>query len=119
MNYIILNQYGISFIKQSNGNIKTTANSKILNSYLYMLTREKNLVQELVNIINLVVTGTTIPQEDKEWSVELGLRLYTGIVQNNLTFDLFLEDHYNETLETFPLSDIKEIMESLLEFLQS
>ena len=34
MNYSILNQYGITFQKQNNGNIKIKANSKSLDNFL-------------------------------------------------------------------------------------
>jgi hypothetical protein len=117
MNNTILNQYGITFTKQSNGNIKINSNLRSLNSYLYVLTRQKRMLQELINTLNLTLRGNPISPDDKEWSVELGLQMYTGIIQNDMTFDLFLEDHYNETLEIFPLSDIREIFNSLLEFI--
>jgi hypothetical protein len=117
MNTNILNQYGITFNKQVNGNIKINANSRNLNAYLYMLTRQKNMTHELITTINIALGGNSISPDDKEWTVELGLQMYTGVIQNNMTFDLFLEDHYDQTLETFPLSDIREIFSSLLEFI--
>ncbi|WP_158728535.1 MULTISPECIES: hypothetical protein [unclassified Flavobacterium] len=117
MNNTILNQYGITFNKQSNGNIKINANSRNLDCYLYMLTRQKRMLQELITTLNMALIGNSISPDDKEWSVELGLQIYTGVIQNDMTFDLFLEDHYDQTLETFPLSDIREIFNSLLEFI--
>jgi hypothetical protein len=117
MNNTILNQYGITFNKQSNGNIKINANSRSLDCYLYMLTRQKEMLQELITTLNMALIGNSISPDDKEWSVELGLQIYTGVIQSNMTFDLFLEDHYDQTLETFPLSDIREIFNSLLEFI--
>lgn len=117
MNNQILKKYGISLNKLSNGDIKTTANSKSLNCYLYMLTRQKSLLPDFIDTINLVLSNSLINDEDKEWSIELGLQIYTGVIKENLTFDLFLEDHYEQTLETFPLSDIKEILKSLLKFI--
>jgi hypothetical protein len=117
MNNTILNQYGITFNKQSNGNIKINSNLRSLNPYLYMLTRQKKMLQDLITTLNLTLGGNSISPDNKEWSVELGLQIYTGIIQNDMTFDLFLENHYNETLETFPLSDIREIFNSLSEFI--
>ncbi|MNY24239.1 hypothetical protein D3C86_1579420 [compost metagenome] len=75
------------------------------------------MLQEFLSTLNLALNRNSISSDDKEWSVELGRQMYTGIIQNNMTFDLFLEDHYDQTLETFPLSDIKEIFSSLLEFI--
>lgn len=34
-----------------------------------------------------------------------------------MTFDLFQEDFYDETIQTYPISDIKEVFSSLLELL--
>ncbi|SNR46859.1 hypothetical protein [Flavobacterium sp. ov086] len=117
MNYTILNQYGITFSKQSNGNIIINSNLRSLNPYLYMLTRQKRMLEDLITTLNLSLEGNSISPDDKEWSVEMGLQIYTGIIQNNMTFDLFLEDHYDQTLESYPLLDIKEILKSLLGFI--
>ncbi|WP_143187740.1 hypothetical protein [Flavobacterium sp. CF108] len=75
------------------------------------------MLQDLIITLDLALNGNLISSEDKEWSVELGLQQYTGIIKSNMTFDLFLEDHYDQTLENFPLTDIKEILESLLSFI--
>jgi hypothetical protein len=117
MNTSLLNNYGISFNEQTNGNIRITANSLNLAIYMDKYTRQKRMLQEFIATLNLALAGNSISLDDKEWSVELGLQIYTGVIQNNMTFDLFLEDHYNQTLETFPLSDVKEIFSSLLEFI--
>ena len=117
MNNEILNKYGISLNKLSNGTIETKANSKSLNCYIFMLTRQKQMLHDLIETINLVLLGDSIKDEDKEWSIELGLQIYTGVILENFTFDLFLEDHYEQTLENFPLSDIKEILKSILKLL--
>ncbi|MEZ0129585.1 hypothetical protein AB9T88_07410, partial [Flavobacterium sp. LBUM151] len=112
-----LNKYGISLNKLSNGIIETKANSNSLNCYIYMLTRQKQMLLDFIETINLVLLSGSVKYEEREWSIELGLQIYTGVIQENLTLDLFLEDHYEETLENFPLSDIKEILKSILELL--
>jgi hypothetical protein len=119
MNNLVLQNYGITFNRLlQNNQIIIKAHSYNLAIYLDKFTREKSMLQEIIYNIDLVINGNIVSTANKEWSVELGLQLYTGIIQNNLTFDLFLEDHYNETLETFPLYDMKEIFQSLLEFLE-
>lgn len=117
MNDKILNKYGISLNKLSNGIIKTKANSKVLDCYILMLSRQKKSLPDFMKTIDLVLSGNPISDEDKEWSIELGLQIYTGVIKEDLTFDLFLEDYYEQTLEIFPLTDIKEILKSLLEFI--
>lgn len=120
MNKAILNQYGITFNLQSNANIKTNATSPNLDIYIYMYSKSKKELIRFVNTMDTVLAGdyNSIPYDDREWSREVGTQIYTGIIQDDLTFDLFLEDHYENTLETFPLTDIREIFNSLLEFMQ-
>lgn len=117
MNTSILNNYGISFNRQINGNIRIRANSRNLAIYIDKFTKQKRMLEEFISVLILTLQGNTVSSDDKEWSVELGLQIYTGIIQNDMTFDLFLEDHYEQTLEAFPLADIKEIFSSLLEFI--
>jgi hypothetical protein len=119
MNKSILNQYRISFNKQTNGSIKVNATSKNLDNFLYMFARQKTQLELFLQTITLALNGNynSIPYDNREWNQEIGLNIYTGIIQNDMTFDLFLEDHYNQTKETFPLSDVKEIFQSLLEFI--
>lgn len=120
MNKAILNKYGITFTLQSNGTIKTTAISPNLDIYVYMYSKSINELIRLVDTLDTVLAGNynLINYDDREWSREIGYKIYTGIIQDDLTFDLFLEDHYENTLETFPLLDIREIFNSLLEFMQ-
>ena len=120
MNKAILNQYGITFNLQNNDNIKTSAALPNLDIYIYMYTKSKNELIRFVNTMDSVLVGNynLISYDDREWSREVGNQIYTGIIQDDLTFDLFLEDHYENTLETFPLIDVREIFNSLLEFMQ-
>ena len=119
MNTLLLSQYGIVFEKCSNGNIHTTANSKNLDNFMYMFARQRMQLENFVLTIDKVLNGNynTIAYDNREWSQEIGLQVYTGIIQDDLTFDLFLEDNYDQTKETYPLSDIKKIFQSLLEFI--
>ena len=118
MNNAILNQYGITFQKQSNGNIKTHATSKNLDNFMYMFCRNINRLQRFVAIVNQVLNNgyNSISEHDKNWDVEIGFQVYTGLIYSNTEFDLYFEEEENET---FPLNDIKEIFESLLEFINS
>lgn len=115
----LLNKYGIAFEKSANGDFRTTACSKNLDSFMYMFCRHQKELEKFVFTTDTVLKGNydLIPYDSREWSQEMGLQIYTGIIQDDLTFDLFLEDHYDQTKETFPLSDIKEIFQSLLEFI--
>jgi hypothetical protein len=116
MNYTILNQYGISIAKQSNGNIEVKADSVKLENFIYMLCRDKNRIQSLLNTINNVLNNgiNSISDSDKIWDVEVGLQVYSGEIYSNTEFDLYFENGPNET---FPLSDIKDIFETILIYL--
>lgn len=114
MNSIILNQYGISFQKQVSGNIKIKANSRSLDNFLYMFSRDKDKLQRFIIVVNKVLNDgyNSIPDSDKDWDVEIGFQVYTGTIYSDSEFDIYFEEEENET---FPLNDIKEIFESLLE----
>lgn len=117
MNTFLINHYGIKFDKRIDGEINITANSLILALYMTRFIRQKNMLKDLILTLDLALAGNLISPDDKEWSLELGLQLYTGVIQTNMTFDIFLEDQYDQTLENFPLFDINEILKSLLEFI--
>jgi hypothetical protein len=116
MNYTILNQYGISFQKKSNGDIEVHANSRNLNNYMYMFARNKYNLERFVAVINQVINNgvNSISYNDKSWNIELGTQIYSGVIYDDTSFDLYFEEEENET---FPLNDIKEIFKSLLEFI--
>jgi hypothetical protein len=116
MNNLILNQYGITFQKQSNGNIKINATSRNLDNFMYMFCRDKQRLQRFVIVVNQVLNDgyNTISEHDKNWDIEIGSQVYTGVIYSITEFDLYFEEEENET---FPLNDIKEIFESLLEFI--
>jgi hypothetical protein len=116
MNYSVLNQYGITFQKQSNGNIKINANSKILDNFMYMFCRDKQKLERFILTLNQVLNNgfNSVSEQDKYWDIEIGIQVYTGIIHNSKEFDLYFE---NEENETYPLSDIKEIFSSLYEYI--
>lgn len=118
MNDTILNQYGISIVKQSNGNIEVKADSVKLENFIYMLCRDKNRIVSLVSTINNVLANgiNSISDDDKIWDVEIGLHVYSGEIYSTTEFDLYFENSSNEI---FPLSDIKMIFETILIFLKS
>lgn len=113
-----LRNYGINFYKQIDGEIKITCSSLNLAIYLNRLVNQKKMLQDFLTVLDLALKGNLLPEEDKEWTVELGLQQYTAIIKSNMTFDLFLEEYYDQTLENFPLTDIKEILQSLLNFIK-
>jgi len=119
MSTTILTNYGISFKKISSKHFLINANSDNLAIFLDKLAMQKEMLQGLVNNINSALSGNSILAENEEWSVELGLQIYTGLIKNNSKFELFIEDYYNQTLETYSLSDMKIILQSLLIFVQS
>lgn len=116
MNFLILNKYGITFQKQENGNIKINADSKTLDNFLYMFCRDKQKLERFILILNQVLNYgfDSILEQDKYWDIEIGIQVYTGIINNNMEFDLYFENDENET---YPISDIKEIFSSLSEFI--
>ena len=73
MNYSILNQYGITFQKQNNGNIKIKANSKSLDNFLYMLCRDEQKLKRLIFTLNQVIANgyNSISEQDKYWDIEI------------------------------------------------
>lgn len=56
-NKAILNKYGITFILQSNGAIKTTAISPNLDIYVYMYSKSINELIRLVDTLDTVLAG--------------------------------------------------------------
>jgi len=52
-----LGQYGISFARKANGLIDIKANSKNLDIYLYLLSKYKPLLEELISTLKLVIIG--------------------------------------------------------------
>jgi len=121
MNIQILKLYGISFYKPTNGFYKIEANSPNLSIYLNRLTANKDIIPDFINNIDVALSGNynTIEDGKFEWHLELGTHIYTGIINSDLSFNLFIEDHYDETIETFPLLDIREIIIFLLKFINS
>ena len=119
MNDIILNQYGIRFQKEDNYVLVFCDRYPIVSIFLNRFSSDKSEVREFLQAVNLAITGNfhLIAYDHIEWTKELGFQLYSGRINNNMTFDLFMDDHYDKTLQTFPLSDIKEIFDSLLEFI--
>jgi hypothetical protein len=89
------------------------ADSVKLENFIYMLCRDKNRIQSLLNTINNVLKNgiNSISDSDKIWDVEVGLQVYSGEIYSSTEFDLYFE---NDPNETFPLSDIKEIFEIIL-----
>jgi len=82
MNTAILARYGISLQKQDNGNIGIQAHSRNLDSYLYLFTRKKDTLREFIASINTVLHGNyaSLPYDHREWSLEMGLQIITGIM---------------------------------------
>lgn len=122
MNIDKLNKYGISFHKQENGFLKIIASNSNLDLAILLnrYTAHKSTIPDLLATINLVLSGKyneVLQSEKVTWYENLGTDIYTGIIQSNLTFDVFIEDHYDKTLVTYPLIDIKELLELLLHFL--
>lgn len=120
----ILEQYGVSFYKQENGFLAVNASHPYLNLAILLsrYAQHKSTLPKLIYTINLALTGKydeVLQSEKNEWHEELGTDIYTGIIQSDMTFDVFMEDHYDETLQTFPLSDIKEILSLLLRYMET
>lgn len=118
MNTAILKQYGIIFQKTGT-HVHTKANSANLAIYMNGFAKYKPELVDFVENLELANSGhyNSIDPDNQEWSQELGFDIYTGIINSNLVFDLFMEDHYSQTIEHFPIYDIKEIFSSLLEFM--
>ena len=124
MNIDILNKYGISFHKQEKGFLKVNADYPNLNLAILLnrYTTHKSTIPDLIATINLVLNGKyndVLQSEKVTWYENLGTDIYTGIIQSNLTFDVFIEDYYDKTLVTYPLIDIKEILELLLNYMNT
>lgn len=124
MDSYILEQYGVSFYKQENGFLAVNASHPYLNLAILLnrYAQHKSTLPKLIDTINLALTGKydeVFESAKNEWHEELGTDIYTGIIQNDMTFDVFMEDHYDETLQTFPLSDIKEILSLLLRYMET
>lgn len=120
----ILNKYGISFDKQENGFLSISASypnydlAILLNRY----AQHRVTISNLLNAVNLTLTGKfndVFESEKVTWYENLGTEIYTGIIQSDLTFDVFIEDHYDTTLVTYPLTDIMEILELLLKYMHT
>lgn len=116
MNEDILHLYGIKFYKQANGYLKVTAINPEFGIYLNLFT-EKKSIQNLLNDINLGLNNNFNQIKDPDWSRELGTSFYIGEILENLTFEVYYEDRY-EDVSVYPLAHIKEIFLSLLEFLE-
>ncbi|RNL51155.1 hypothetical protein [Pedobacter jejuensis] len=114
-----LGQYGISFARKANGLIDIKANSKNLDIYLYLLSKYKPLLEELISTLKLVITGQfgSINADNLIWPRELGYDIYIGEIVSSTTFELYLADSYEETIEFFPLEDVEQIAISLLKFM--
>lgn len=118
MNASVLNKYGISFYKGVDGFPRIETFSPNLTIYISKYSRRDPDLEPIIAVMNLVLDGqyASVDHELTEWHQELGSQIFTGIINEDMTFDLFNEDDYPEEIETFPLYDIKEIFTSLLEF---
>lgn len=118
MNQLILNQYGITLLKHSMGYLIVEANSNKLSIYIEKFADYRPELEDFISTLNLALSGNygSIDSDKLEWTQELGDLLYTGIIKANGTFDLFMEGMPG-LLETYPLSDIKEIFTSVQEFM--
>ncbi|MDA3616871.1 hypothetical protein [Polluticaenibacter yanchengensis] len=116
MSTTILTRYGISITKQSNGYVKIRAESDNINFFFSMMTRSKRSLQRLISNVDLALNDkyNSIEYDDREWYREVGDLIYVGIINSDKTFEMFLEDKWYETKETFPLKDIHEIAEIVL-----
>lgn len=123
----VLNKYGITFYRQENGSLKIDAPHPYLDLAILLnrFTIHRSTIPELINIIDLTLDGKyneALETEKVEWHEDLGTDIYTGIIQSDFTFDIFMEDPGNgfpPTPVTLPLLDIREILESLLSFMQT
>ena len=88
-----LRNYGINFYKQIDGEIKITCTSLNLAIYLNRFVNQKKMLQDFLIVLDLALKGNLLPEKDKEWSVELALQQYTGIIKSNMTLGLFLEEY--------------------------
>ncbi|OYU78888.1 MAG: hypothetical protein CFE23_16560 [Flavobacterium sp. BFFFF1] len=125
MNESALNKYGISFSKESFGiDVKSTHPYLNLGIFLYLFSKYKPELVEFIDTINLALCNNynLIKYEDSEWQKELGRDVLIGIINENLTFELLYcseNDSYVSCEENFPLTDIKELFQSLLDFMES
>ena len=107
----LLIKYGLTFETEPNGSIKLKTSSKTLENFLYILTGPTREVQRLIDTIELAVNyDNDVKYEDKEWHQVAGISIYSGIIHNNRTFEVFLNDKYEETREIFPLFEIYGIV---------
>jgi len=115
MNSIILQQYGIRFTKTTKGIVNATANDFNLGA-LIALFSYKDDVQLLLTDINLALNGQFNQIENPSWGMELGLDIYFGIINDDMTFSVYYENNPTNSID-YPLNDIKEIFISWLEFI--
>jgi len=119
VNNQIINQYGITFSKRADKTVDVFASSDNLAIYLGRSAYDKQQIINLISYLNLAISGqyATIAYNDTLWPRDLGGQCYMGSIENATTFELYMADFYEETIETFPLTDMKEILQSLLEFI--
>jgi hypothetical protein len=120
MNLIILNQYGLHFYKTSNGAVGVKSSTHVSLAAIFHMPEYKIIqsIEEYISLINLALAGNynQIDWDDTDIGGDIGSDVYYVIINSNMTLSIALN---NSSYETYPLSDIKEIYTSWLEFLQS
>jgi len=112
MNKQILDQYNISFYKESN-NTKYIIGGNVIGSYLYVWRIIEDIDDFLADI-NLCLSGQIAYVEDTDYSDGL-LKLY-GTLKHN---ELIISDEAGSHWVSVPLSDFKDLLLAWRKFLIS
>lgn len=118
----LLNQYNISFRKTFDSKSNLYVFNAIADDFnlgtlitLYEIPEE---VEALLNAIDLALNGHFDQIGDTDYGKELGLDVYEGYINADMTLSVYHENDLSN-LRNYPLTDIKAIFESWLEFIQT
>ena len=114
----LLKKHNIYLFKNKNGFIEVDSNNnRDLAIFIELLAKYKPELEDFLNALNNALENKFNLIEEWQWHQELGFQIYTGIIKQDMTFDVFMEDYY-DLLETYPLIDIKEIVEAVLDLMK-
>lgn len=129
MNTDILNNYGIELRNRRNELIGDFIDIKFGDEYpnlgIFLSLWVKGTIESQilrVSILNDILNGgfNDISYDDKEITLYEGVESYSGLINENLTFDILYDDgpEDDDYFEQYPLEDIRDIFLAIVEFKQ-
>lgn len=115
MNQQVLKKYNIKFQKNHRAHwVEGTDNLGIYMSRFNIA----DMIEGLINDIDLAISKQYDKIENPNWYVELGLDIYCGFINDNMTFSICIyKQHDPVNSIDYPLEDIKELFISWLKFI--